>query len=73
MSCVYNGTLSNQDVDVSPLPDSPLQVTLGVTEPDSGYSAVAGCTVPVDPYEPCPEGQVLAFQPDGRLEIRLMA
>jgi WD40 repeat protein len=67
MSFVYNGTLSNQAVDVSALPDSPLQETLGVTETNSGYSAVAGCAVPVDPFEPCPEGQVLAFQPDGQM------
>jgi WD40 repeat protein len=41
------------------------QNALRVTHIDSGYTAVSGCTETVESYEPCPEGFVEAYQPDG--------
>jgi WD40 repeat protein len=64
LSFIENGT---QWVDTSSLPTSSLYENMAVTESNSGVSAVAGCTVAVETYEPCPEAQVLAYQADGTL------
>ena len=67
MNFIYEGTQIEQLVDSGNPPTSPIKEKFRATHLKSGYSAVSGCAIPVEYYEPCPQGVVQAYQPDGRL------
>lgn len=66
MTFIYEGTRVERLDKESSQPSTPMHNKLRATHLDSGYSAIGGCAVSVEYYyEPCPQGLVMAYQPDG--------